>query len=366
NEPPLVPYRIPIIGHTYDFLNDSKTFLKESCEPFSLYIFGGVVTFAGVDSIPEVLKDTTTALVLKRECKRFMFPLSNIVNQFFSNNLPPRVKQLAREISSKANIKVSRMQKELLFEIEQFFGNCKEPKVFRNIHDTMARIMAKFTINLALGKECAQFEDFVPIFAELANMTLKMKFVPPILSFIHPSLHGYFVSLPLRNAIDRHKNIFIQRCKPIVEERILQRKKLAGLPHIMIADSYTFSNGTTIPRGRDIYLYIKDTNFNNKFYGETSDDFQPKRHITSYSDGKIVHPPTTKLDNSFIVFGGGKHACPGRFYAVNIIKIFLHESILRYNIRTESGKIEPPKIISCFSSSSESGLVFENQRFKIL
>ncbi|RIB00101.1 cytochrome P450 [Gigaspora rosea] len=236
--------------------------------------------------------------------------------------------------------------------------------------------------------------------------------------------------LPLRNSLDRHKNIFIQRCKPIVEERILQRKELvyatnnstaklltsvffdyggrpelwkelyeeqlkihnesngnlsidyvnkmvkldcyikesfrhsidiATMPHMLIADSYTFNNGTTIPRGRDIYLYIKDTNFNNKFYGETSDDFQPKRHMTSYSDGKIVHSPTTKLDDSFMVFGGGKHACPGRFYAVNAIKIFLHESFLRYNIRTESGKIEPPKIISCYSTSSESGLVFENR-----
>ncbi|RIA99994.1 hypothetical protein C2G38_2256939 [Gigaspora rosea] len=228
NEPPLVPYRIPIIGHTYDFLNNSKTFLKKCREkygePFSLYIFGGVVTFAGADSIHEVLNNTTAFSFEKGMNK--MFPLSSISKQFFRNNLPPRIKQLAREISSKANINVSRMQKELLFEIEKVFGNCKEPKVFRNIHDTMAEIVAKLTINLILGEECALFEDLVPIFVELANITLGMKFVPPILSFIHSSLNGYFVSLPLRNSLDRHKNIFIQRCKPIVEERILQRKEL--------------------------------------------------------------------------------------------------------------------------------------------
>ncbi|RIB28115.1 cytochrome P450 [Gigaspora rosea] len=434
NEPPLVPYRIPIIGHTYYFLNNTKTFLKECREkygePFSLYIFGEVITFAGVDSISEVLNNTAT-FDFELGVGKQTTPLRPILKQFFGNNLPPHINQLAREMSSKANS--SNVQKELLFEIEKFFGNCKEPKVFRNIHDTLIRIMAKLTINLALGKECAQSEVLVSTFAELANITLRMKYVTPILSFIHSSFHGYFVSLPLKNAINRHKTIFIQRCKPIVEERILQRKKLgekyiqklneleldfvddkfmgyffihvylltanatakhltsalfdyggrpelwkeiyeeqlkihnesngnlsidvnkngqigllSGLPHMVIADSYTFSNRTTVPRGRIVYLYMKDTNFNNKFYGETSDDFQPKRQITSYSDGKIVHSSATKIDNSFMVFRGGKHACPGRFYAVNIIKIFLHESILRYNIRTESGKIEPPKISLVF------------------
>ncbi|CAG8699459.1 1392_t:CDS:2, partial [Dentiscutata heterogama] len=32
NEPPLVPYRFPIIGHTYDFVHDSENFLKECKE----------------------------------------------------------------------------------------------------------------------------------------------------------------------------------------------------------------------------------------------------------------------------------------------------------------------------------------------
>ncbi|RIB00248.1 cytochrome P450 [Gigaspora rosea] len=418
-----------------------KHFSKNYGELFSLYIFGGVVTFAGADSIPEVLNNTT-AFSFGRGVNKQTTPIDDIVIPFFRNNKPPRINQLAREMSSKANSNnVSKIQKELLFIIENFFGNCEEPKVFSNIHDTIVQIMAKLTINLALGQECAQFEDLVSIFAELATITLRMKFVPPILSFIHPSVHKYFVSLPLKNAIDRHKNIFIQRCKPIVEERILQRKKLgekyirkddifdyfinelqldfvddkfmdyfyvhvylliyasnntttkffastfydycgrpelwkelyeeqlkihnesngnlgiddvdkmvkldcfvkesfrhsadiASLPHIVNADSYTFSNGATIPKDRDVFLYMQDINFNNKFYGETSDDFQPKR---------------------------GKHACPGRVYAVNVIKILLHEAILKYKIRTESGKIELPKIISCFSTSSESSLIFENR-----
>ncbi|CAG8813660.1 4450_t:CDS:2, partial [Gigaspora rosea] len=134
----------------------------------------------------------------------------------------------------------------------------------------------------------------------------------------------------------------------------------AGLPHTLVSDSYTFSNGTTIPKGRDVYVYMKDTAFNNIFFGETSNDFQPNRHITSYRDGKIIHTPAARIDRSFITFGGGKHACPGRFFAVNEIKMCLHKLILNYNIRTESGKIVPPRVLSLATFPSISGLIFEN------
>ncbi|RIB10317.1 cytochrome P450 [Gigaspora rosea] len=112
---------------------------------------------------------------------------------------------------------------------------------------------------------------------------------------------------------------------------------IANLPHTVIGDSYTFSNGNTIPKGRDVYLYMKDTAFNNKFYEETS------------------------IDRSFITFGVSKHACPGRFFAVNEIKMGLHKLILKYNIRTESGKIVPPIKISSLKIPPMGGLVFENR-----
>ncbi|KAF0479480.1 cytochrome P450 [Gigaspora margarita] len=62
NEPPLVPYQFPIIGHTYYFLYDAENFLKECKEkfgePFSLYVFGSVITIVGVESTPEVLRNS--------------------------------------------------------------------------------------------------------------------------------------------------------------------------------------------------------------------------------------------------------------------------------------------------------------------
>ncbi|CAG8647832.1 16054_t:CDS:2, partial [Cetraspora pellucida] len=134
-----------------------------------------------------------------------------------------------------------------------------------------------------------------------------------------------------------------------------------ALPHTMTKDSFTFSNGATIPKGRDVFIMQKDSAFSNKFYGETAHEFQPKRHLISHSNGNVVHSPATKVDRSLSTFGGGKHACPGRFFAVNEIKICLHKMILKYHIRTESGKIDPTIVKSSILLPPNSGLVFENR-----
>ncbi|RIB03059.1 cytochrome P450 [Gigaspora rosea] len=170
---------------------------------------------------------------------------------------------------------------------------------------------------------------------------------------IHNESNGYL------STEDVNKKMIILDC--FLKESFRYSSDIATLPHAVIGDSYTFSNGTTVPKGRDVYLYMKDTAFNNKFFGETSNDFQLKRHITSYSNGKTIHSPATKVDRSFITFGGGKHACPGRFFAVNEIKMCLQKLILNYNIRTESGKIVPPIKMSSFKIPPMGGLVFENR-----
>ncbi|RIB03931.1 cytochrome P450 [Gigaspora rosea] len=459
NEPPLVPYKYPIIGYTYSLLNDSEKFLKECKEkygePFSLYVFGSVRTFTGADSTPEVLRHSVVFDFNVGVNK--IFPVTDVFKQYLKDHSISHLARVVHEqVSGKISVYTSRMQKELLSGIENFIGDCKEPKTIRNLREVAAKIIAKPVANVMLGEEGAKFEDIIVSFTIVESELHKMRFAPQFLLYIHPSLYKFFALLPLKfgwNPITQHRDLFAQRCKPIIEERIRQRKELgekyiqqedlldfyisefgadvvddkllnnlfgvlymivfasisttsralsfalfdyggrpelwnelyeeqlkihnesngylstedvnkmvkldcflkesfrystdiANLPHTVIGDSYTFSNGTTIPKGRDAYLYMKDTAFNNKFYGETSSNFQPKRHITSYSNGKTVHSPATKVDRSFITFGGGKHACPGRFFAVNEIKMGLHKLILKYNIRTENGKIISPTRIS--------------------
>ncbi|RIB23040.1 cytochrome P450 [Gigaspora rosea] len=445
----------PIIGHTYRLIYDAENFLKEYRkkygEPFSLYVFGSVTTFTGVDSTPEVLRNSDVFDFNTGSNK--LFPIADVFKKF-TDCTPSYMSRVVHEhVSGKISVYTSRMQKELVSGIEKFIGDCKEPKVIGNIKETMSRIVAKPIANVILGDEGAKFEDIIVSFTTPERELEKMRFAPGFLLFI-PSIYKFITMIPLKfgwNPLTQRRDLFVQLCKPIIEERICQRKQLgekyiqkddlldcflsdsgtdvidksnfnlenqsnkldygrrpelrnelyeeqlkihnesngylstedvnkkmikldcflkesfryssdiATLPHTVVGDSYTFSNGTTVPKDRDVYLYSNDIAFNNKFFRETSNEFQSKRHITSFSNSTTVHSPATKVDRSFITFEGGKHACPGRFFAVNEIKMCLHKLILKYNISTESGKIVSPITMSSFKVLPSVGLTFENR-----
>jgi cytochrome P450 len=48
------------------------------------------------------------------------------------------------------------------------------------------------------------------------------------------------------------------------------------------------------------------------------------------------------LDDAFLGFGYGKHACPGRFFALNEVKIFVAHILLNYEIKPM--KIRPKPV----------------------
>ncbi|CAB4412470.1 unnamed protein product [Rhizophagus irregularis] len=80
----------------------------------------------------------------------------------------------------------------------------------------------------------------------------------------------------------------------------------------------------------------------------------------TFSNGLQV-PKASKVGRNFLTFGGGKHMCPGRFLAINEIKFFMHNAILNYNIRTESGKIEDKFSVSPVALPSNNGNHFREE-----
>jgi hypothetical protein len=59
--------------------------------------------------------------------------------------------------------------------------------------------------------------------------------------------------------------------------------------------------------GRKIILCLDDMLKSKKNYGEDADEFKPFRFLNKNS-------PATKVERSYIIFGGGKHACPGYLF----------------------------------------------------
>ena len=49
------------------------------------------------------------------------------------------------------------------------------------------------------------------------------------------------------------------------------------------------------------------------------------------------------IDRSHLHFGVGHNACPGRWFASNVLKMMVGEMLLRYDLKFLDGKGRPPK-----------------------
>jgi cytochrome P450 len=59
-------------------------------------------------------------------------------------------------------------------------------------------------------------------------------------------------------------------------------------------------------------MYTYDLLRSRETFGDDAEEFKPFRFVNTNSSA-------TKIDNTFIVFGGGKHACPGYLPFINYI-----------------------------------------------
>jgi cytochrome P450 len=149
----------------------------------------------------------------------------------------------------------------------------------------------------------------------------------------------------------------MEKLDSFIKESHRHTNHLVDLPHYVTSESYTFYNGYTIPEGRMISMYFESSLKSKEAFGDDAEEFKPFRFVDTNSNA-------TKVDRFFIAFGNGKHACPGRFFAINEIKLILHRLILKYNISTKSGKIEDKSVIGPITFPPRSALVFENKKIR--
>ncbi|CAG8598077.1 25166_t:CDS:10 [Cetraspora pellucida] len=446
NEPPLVHYRTPIIGHTWRFLTDCENLILESRkkygETFSLYVFGQIMTVVGKESTHEIFKKDQEFCF--REGIKMQLPFQHIFS--YATSIEKNGRIIREFIIGKLKYLTSRLQKNIDKAMDLYIGECDEPKVIRDPHKTLSQIVSIPVANIIVGDECYEHEDLLETFRTLTN-----------------AIFGW-------NPMSKHRNIIINRIRPVVEKRLYDKKKLGdawvapvsyalqyylddpelapdldpnnvnynyiaeaigrlvfvsmgttsggatralydlidkkkeywqvlrqeaqeinkqcngneltsddiakmvkldsfvkeslrlsngivALPHKCISESYyTFENGYQIPRGRIAILNIIDTNRDVELQGQNPEEFHANRHLERNS-------PATRLERNFLVFGGGKHACPGRALAVNEIKIFLHKVLLKYDVRTETGEDIPiKKYLGPIPRPIKTSIIFEKRK----
>ncbi|EKM83195.1 hypothetical protein AGABI1DRAFT_111666 [Agaricus bisporus var. burnettii JB137-S8] len=116
---------------------------------------------------------------------------------------------------------------------------------------------------------------------------------------------------------------------------------------------WTLSDGTLLPAGTLIGV-ASDAMSTSELLFQDAGTFKPFR-FSDMRDGddefdSIKHHLVV-LSTDHIIFGHGKRACPGRFFAANGMKTIFTHILLNYDIQLESGSMErPPNIY--FGTSS--------------
>ncbi|KAI9441480.1 cytochrome P450 [Lactarius indigo] len=109
---------------------------------------------------------------------------------------------------------------------------------------------------------------------------------------------------------------------------------------------FTFSNGVTIPAGTLIAAPSAAVHMDGDIY-PNPDEFDGFRFakLREHNRVGVAGHKATSASAEYLTFGYGRHACPGRFFAVNEVKALLAHILITYDVRFEEGKQAPRSLI---------------------
>lgn len=107
-------------------------------------------------------------------------------------------------------------------------------------------------------------------------------------------------------------------------------------------ETYTFEDGTVIPRGswacvplrilqRDPKTYADPQVFNGHRF-ITASNAQNNRATDVLNKEGLVATQLTDVSNSFLIWGMGRRVCPGRFFATDVLRLIVVTMLENYDL----------------------------------
>ncbi|CAG8602705.1 948_t:CDS:2, partial [Ambispora gerdemannii] len=335
NEPPLVHYNIPILGHSIEFLNNSQELFRKAHQQVTFLIYNIILS--------------NTEINQTCFCNRFQVYAFGRIITVVTN-------ELSYEILNTTSMN-------LLAHIEQIVPLAQLFNLHKEDYATIISGLVQ-EINGRMEELCHD-KEIIKTFKNFAGDVSKHLRATPFLSFIHPWLSKQLFIIQFKfgdNAVRNHISLLISRIKPIIGKRLkdqinfgesyqkpnMQHDQLfvgnnadkfellekmrrldsfvkesmrtcsnigeqIGLPHLTMIPEFKFSNGYQVPEGRGVRVYLDPIYHKKVLQGADATEFNGRRYLEKDSSA-------SQISRDFLMFGLGRHACPGRFLAVNEIK----------------------------------------------
>ncbi|GKT88318.1 hypothetical protein Ct61P_06168 [Colletotrichum tofieldiae] len=166
---------------------------------------------------------------------------------------------------------------------------------------------------------------------------------------------------------EKYQDALRQEVENALENGVITSTTLAGLPKMesflkesgrfnnagLLAmqrnarQEFRFSDGTVLPAGSKVGTPSLILHRDDGVY-DSPEVFDGFRFVApKYAGSKEASPVSTSA--SYHVFGHGRHPCPGRFFAVNEMKLMFSLLLLRYDIKLAPGDEPSPWFIATMS-----------------
>ncbi|KAK7460911.1 hypothetical protein VKT23_008839 [Stygiomarasmius scandens] len=107
--------------------------------------------------------------------------------------------------------------------------------------------------------------------------------------------------------------------------------------------NFTFSDGTQVPAGTIISTAAYSLHHDEGYYKNPM-EMEPFRFSNMReNEGESIKHQMVTPSTDFVLFGAGRHACPGRFFAVNELKCLVSYMLVTYDVKFENEDAGIPK-----------------------
>ncbi|KAJ7455001.1 cytochrome P450 [Mycena galericulata] len=112
-------------------------------------------------------------------------------------------------------------------------------------------------------------------------------------------------------------------------------------------DGFKFSDGVLIPYGSFLTVSARPVHYDPAVY-ENADVFDGFRfsklreEMVLETEERVFNRQVVSTGIDHLVFGHGKHACPGRFFAATELKAMLAHVLINYDVKAETEGVRPP------------------------
>ncbi|KAJ7154091.1 cytochrome P450, partial [Mycena filopes] len=131
---------------------------------------------------------------------------------------------------------------------------------------------------------------------------------------------------------------------------------------VVAKDGFTFSDGTNVPYGAFLSVPGSTVHYDQANYenADTFDGFRFSRarelqhgakaaakaeDLDREEEGSFFNRHMVSTAPDHVVFGHGRHACPGRFFAATELKAMLAHILINYDVRAETEGVRPPDMV---------------------